>query len=128
MLFRSYDLSPAGDPHWEAILPPNGGFILAEREEANGSTVTISTGISMFHQLHCLQIIRKAIQGYMGANDCMSVEHEQGEDEMTHEHGATHHDHHDQTHWVHCLDYLAQVSDYACLSLTTAPLTQSLRF
>lgn len=96
-----YDLTMAGDPHWEAILPSNGGFITVG-DGANGSTTIM--GISMFHQLHCLQIIRKAFQGYVDMGDKVDLRDEGHgmQDAHAHHHGG-------QRHWVHCLDYLAQV-------------------
>lgn len=104
---QRYDLTTAGDPHWEAMLPSNGGFIAAA-DGINSSTTAV--GISMFHQLHCLQIIRRAFQVYTDAGAKQSVRDEAtpqirksgAQDAHAHHHG-------DQRHWVHCLDYLAQV-------------------
>lgn len=88
-----WDLTAAGDAVWADILPDNGGFV--PHRDSNGHAYL--TGISMFHQLHCLQMIRMAVQKL---------------ENSTHSGSARDvHDHHagDQRHWVHCLDYLVQV-------------------
>ncbi|KAK5108180.1 hypothetical protein LTR62_008711 [Meristemomyces frigidus] len=80
-----WDLSTKGDELWSNIIPDNGGFVFHRVHDKLG----YKTGISMFHQLHCLQMIRMAIQKLQNG---------------TVESG----DMHSQTHWVHCLDYLVQ--------------------
>jgi hypothetical protein len=55
------------------MLPSNGGFIPAA-DGINSSTTEL--GISMFHQLHCLQIIRKAFQVYTDVGAKQSVRDE----------------------------------------------------
>lgn len=79
------DLSPVGDQAWEDLLTSNGGFLV---QEIDGKEHTY--GISMFHQVHCLQKIRLSLQALSNS----SVSHEN----------------HLDGHIVHCLDYLRQVS------------------
>ncbi|KAK3063697.1 hypothetical protein LTS18_013488 [Coniosporium uncinatum] len=57
-----YDLNATGDDAWNAILPPNGGFVVQEMEDGRRAMA----GVSMFHQLHCLMMIRGAILGLQG--------------------------------------------------------------
>ncbi|KAF7899323.1 uncharacterized protein EAF01_008536 [Botrytis porri] len=82
-----------GDPEdvdWdEYLLTPNGGFIIVDE----GEGVTKGYGVTMFHQLHCLGMIRTMLFG-----------------------GPMNHDHEVQgaewsknpLHFLHCLDYIAQ--------------------
>ena len=89
-----------GDPEdvdWdEYLLTPNGGFIMVDE----GDGVTKGYGVTMFHQLHCLGMIRTMLFG-----------------------GSMNHDHEVQgaewsknpLHFLHCLDYIAQVSNFSSL-------------
>ena len=99
MIFEEHDqymsLAPKNDIYWDDLLTPNGGFV--KRPDANG--VVMKHGMSMFHQLHCLQMIRAEIQRLM---------HLQREN-------RNHHIDHildDEAHWTHCLDYIRQVSRF----------------
>lgn len=77
---------------WESLLlTPNGGFLMVS--EAAG--VVKGYGVSMFHQLHCLTMIRGMLMG-----ETMGSEHEaQGEAWRK-----------NPMHFLHCLDYMAQVN------------------
>ncbi|KAF7875143.1 hypothetical protein EAF04_002315 [Stromatinia cepivora] len=83
-------IGDAEDVNWdEYLLTPNGGFIMVDE----GDGVTKGYGVTMFHQLHCLGMIRTMLFG-----------------------GAMNHDHEVQgaewsknpLHFLHCLDYIAQ--------------------
>jgi hypothetical protein len=88
------NLSHIYDELWDAILPANGGFLIDS---------TGSSGITMFHQLHCLQLLRVGLQR---AHDVGG-----GHEDMMvpvvdmHEHDV----HANPEHYLHCLDYLRQV-------------------
>lgn len=117
-----FDLSPAGDKNWSEILPPDGGFVVQRIGDKRRMA-----GVTMFHQLHCLQMIRHAIQDLQKENRNIRrhLDHDDGDfkvDEAEHvsEDGHSAHDEadlgrpgaqggHDSMHWVHCLDYLMQV-------------------
>lgn len=93
------DLSPENDHLWEDLLTGNGGFLVQEDPDEGQLR---RYGIGMFHQLHCLQMIRGSLQaaempGGSGAN---------------HAHGQHAHsgDASGKAHVLHCLDYLRQVS------------------
>ena len=76
---------------WESVLlTPNGGFLMVE--EATGETK--GYGVSMFHQLHCLTMMRTMLLG-----QAMSMAHESYGEAWRR----------DPRHWVHCLEYLTQV-------------------
>lgn len=90
-----YDLSDAGDGNWTRLLPPNGGFVV-EKTAAGDYEMA---GVTMFHQLHCLAMIRAAIQDLRSGTGHQHVDEESGR------RGP----HPDQEHWIHCLDYLMQV-------------------
>jgi hypothetical protein len=51
------DLSPSADGNWSNLLPPNGGFFSSK--VGDGYEMV---GLTMFHQLHCLSMIRGALQ------------------------------------------------------------------
>ncbi|KAF9888337.1 hypothetical protein FE257_008770 [Aspergillus nanangensis] len=108
---------------WEDMLMPvTGGGILAQRspppdladdgeigdnEDDEKNDPEISYGISMFHQLHCLIILRGIIfpeTSHKKFNSTL-LPHS-GDPEM------------DQTHWAHCFDYIAQVGALIYLSIT----------
>ncbi|KAF1992170.1 hypothetical protein K402DRAFT_128 [Aulographum hederae CBS 113979] len=123
-----YDLTTAGDGNWSTILPNNGGFVV---QKQRGGSYSMA-GITMFHQLHCLQMIRGGIQELESETKRLKLrqvtgrhgdeedEHTipdpgtTGEDEDDDEavsegiHDGGHGGTHDSKHWVHCLDYLMQ--------------------
>lgn len=76
-------------------LHPNGGYIKLQYN----STFKINFGISMFHSIHCLEMLREKIVG----------------SEATHVHGAASSDAEveekdkDPKHLEHCIDYVLQV-------------------
>jgi Mycotoxin biosynthesis protein UstYa len=102
--YESFDRSK--DHLWEELLSSNGGFLV---REMNGEKHLF--GITMFHQLHCLQMIRMAIQNLtLGPSTnsshnghSLKIRHgEPGEmDKEMDENGPQ--------HWQHCFDYLRQV-------------------
>ena len=101
-------MSPAGDAAWaEAALTPGGGFL---RVRSNELTV-YGWGISMFHALHCLQMIRTIVRDSpMMQEESGGAKHENG---MAHDHNSGHdsgHDVMDPEHVAHCIGYIAQVS------------------
>jgi hypothetical protein len=102
VLFSEHDeyenLSHSYDALWDSLLPQTGGFVL--RFDENGTRHDY--GISMYHSLHCLIIMRSVIQGLHG-----EIAKLNGDEEMAgdHDHG----EHADPVHWLHCFDYLRQV-------------------
>jgi hypothetical protein len=99
------DFSPAGDAAWDNLTFASGGFILVRSNDANGNDSDADAkpwGVSMFHGLHCLQMLRAALVAKTEA-----PAHE------GHAHAAKREDHskHMETgHLSHCLAYLADVS------------------
>ena len=90
-----------GSPHdthrsWESLLLPENGGILKVRTDNN--TIT-DYGISMFHQLHCLTVLRGLIFPETSQHHGASTSPSHSGDE-----------HEDAVHWAHCFDYIAQVS------------------
>jgi hypothetical protein len=99
--YETFD--PSKDRLWDELFTPNGGFL---SKDLNGKRRGF--GITMLHQLHCLQQLREAIQILaMGSNKTAS-------------HGDLHKRHQNDanpvsdvihsTHFSHCFDYLRQVS------------------
>ncbi|KAF2636001.1 hypothetical protein P280DRAFT_553343 [Massarina eburnea CBS 473.64] len=89
------DLSEEADTNWASLATPKGGFL---RVQYNESYVQL-WGISMFHQLHCLEMIRMTLQKEMGIKAKGNHHHGGGK-------GAEHED--DPEHITHCFSYLAQ--------------------
>ncbi|KAM3066954.1 hypothetical protein ACMFMG_007098 [Clarireedia jacksonii] len=98
------NLSHSYDALWDSTLPSNGGFVL--RYVENGTQHEY--GLSMYHSLHCLIMIRSAIQGLYD-----EIERSNGEEKMASDHSYYHGGHGDPVHWLHCFDYLRQTILYA---------------
>lgn len=99
------DLSHKGDEAWETeLFTPHGGFLMVRRNE----TVKEKWGVSMFHGLHCLQLIRSSLQQAK----------EMGTPSMPGGHG-NHHEQHsehlDESHLQHCFSYITQVGTSSLL-------------
>ncbi|MCJ1405495.1 hypothetical protein MMC11_008723, partial [Xylographa trunciseda] len=111
------DLSHAGDATWAStVLPGKGGFLWVQHNE----TYEESYGITMFHALHCLKLIRAnlqelpSMQAYAAEQQ---VREKQGDGGRALEHvhdamgGKNHmHQNHlgDPGHVAHCVSYIAQ--------------------
>lgn len=94
-------LSHESDHAWSSdLMPPNGGFIFVEHNE----TYNIKQGISMFHALHCLALVRSMLQDREAPS---SSHHPRGNATGQNE-PFDHFLHH--AHMPHCLRYIAQVS------------------
>lgn len=91
------NLSREFDHLWDELLTPNGGFIM-KKDEKN---IVHQYGLSMFHQLHCLAMIRTALQEALSLNDMSKIHsrHEHSAQQLTD----------GSPHWLHCFDYLRQV-------------------
>ena len=103
------NLSHEYDDLWDDLVSPNGGFILTlgEGDDDDGNSKTVhKNGISMFHQLHCLTLLRGAIQRMVDQNHTMSGQQQHG--------GGNQHssEHWSQDHYLHCFDYLRQVCPF----------------
>ncbi|KAK5997738.1 hypothetical protein PT974_00095 [Cladobotryum mycophilum] len=94
------NLSHEYDSSWNKILGPNGGFLvkLDENDQRH------HFGISMFHQMHCLIMIRGAVQALYSKLEQAGIEIPDVEERGEHSHA----DHFDSNHWLHCFDYLRQ--------------------
>jgi hypothetical protein len=99
--FSDYDefqsIGSEADQVWDNIVTPNGGYLY--QTESNGHIY--GSGISMFHQLHCLQMIRTKIQVLSFPNGSYGPPGTR----QTHAHAH----HVDDDHVMHCLDYVRQV-------------------
>ncbi|KAK8053067.1 hypothetical protein PG996_012368 [Apiospora saccharicola] len=96
------DMTPEGDEAWTStLMPPNDGFILVKHNE----TMDLRVGISMFHALHCLSLVRAMLQHAPPGEDLSSTTHHGHHDSG----GKTGYDHFlHKTHLPHCLMYIAQ--------------------
>lgn len=103
------DLSPAADQAWDSLFPRNGGKVAIEHKDGEPDR----WGISMFHQLHCLQMLRDAIQTL----EIQSLNASSHEMPAQHHHGRRSSPIH---HWQHCLSYLSQVMPALALPLPTS--------
>ncbi|KAI0441305.1 hypothetical protein F4803DRAFT_552192 [Xylaria telfairii] len=80
---------------WGSLLTPNGGFLKVE--EPNHEIRDY--GVSMFHQLHCLAIVRSVLLhgGIDATHTHTGHTPREGDDEAK-----------ERKHWLHCFDYIAQ--------------------
>ena len=106
-------LDHARDRLWsDDLLTPNGGYFTVDHETNN----TDKLGISMFHQLHCLSMIRDEMQRlHEVIGDGVTA----GSALRRHSHvgvdvGSPGHD--DLEHTMHCFDYLRQVRSKSFVS------------
>ncbi|TQV99555.1 hypothetical protein IF1G_01770 [Cordyceps javanica] len=107
---------------WENdLLTPNGGYLTADKKTHN----TDKLGISMFHQLHCLGMIREEMQHL---HHVIEASRARGSAyAQIHQMARRHSDgvdldsgrpaHHDEEHTMHCFDYLRQTM--LCLADST---------
>ena len=92
------DLSHENDAAWAAAaMPKRLGFIYVRYND----TLVLERGISMFHAMHCLSLLRQLLQAAPANRGKSHVNH-QGDGEST--------QHLHEKHMPHCLSYLAQVS------------------
>ena len=94
------NLSIQYDALWQDLLPSNGGFLIP-LDAGSGEG---KKGITMFHQLHCLQLLRIGLQKvHHGAAGEAGGSVEMAKDMKGHSMHAN------DEHYLHCLDYLRQV-------------------
>ncbi|KAI1081557.1 hypothetical protein F5B20DRAFT_579419 [Whalleya microplaca] len=86
---------PQKSDWWDSLLTPNGGFLIVEEKNRE----IAKYGVSMFHQLHCLSMIRSMLLGgEMHMGHIRDESHGVKESESAE----------DRDHWLHCFDYLIQ--------------------
>ncbi|KAI0882872.1 uncharacterized protein GGS22DRAFT_190851 [Annulohypoxylon maeteangense] len=78
---------------WEDLLTPNGGFLMVKEQGGEINEI----GVSMFHQLHCLSMVRAMLLKGGSHMDHVHVENR----DMNQ--GAK-----DRGHFLHCFDYIVQ--------------------
>lgn len=86
--YQSFEL--AADELWHSIIPDNGGFLVEYEDEEYKIY-----GLSMFHQLHCLQMFRRDFQELYARLETQNT------DKVMYDV--------DKVHTLHCFDYLRQV-------------------
>lgn len=96
------DMGNWGNIIWDAMVPNGGGFILQTNNDNSTESQPTPYGVSMFHGLHCLKVIRSKIQDLLALT---------GKSNST----ASHHIHVPSylispDHYIHCLKHIAQVS------------------
>ncbi|MCJ1445533.1 MAG: hypothetical protein MMC23_006038 [Stictis urceolatum] len=94
------DIGPKGDQAWAGLFTENHGYLFQQyRLEGTEQDTVRVYGISMFHQLHCLQMIRFTMAAW---NTTLH-------NALTGDDLPVHHDI-DGRHWLHCLDYLRRTT------------------
>jgi hypothetical protein len=88
-------ISPSSDKLWEDLVPPNLGLVMKMGEKGE----RVPYGIAMFHQLHCLQEIRTALQNAVNPNR-----------QTEKKHASENHSEALPWHVLHCFDYMRHVS------------------
>jgi len=95
------DLSYDADKNWATTLStPKGGFLWMKYNES----INEAWGVSMFHAIHCLTLIRNIVQ----ASANVSGLHESIKDGHA-DHIPAGHPQMDLTHVGHCFSYISQV-------------------
>jgi hypothetical protein len=89
---RIQTFNSTADKLWQDTVTPNGGFVIDESR-----TESQVYGIAMFHQLHCLAMVRSGFQQLFARIERRGNGHTQMP------HGF------DEAHILHCLDYFRQV-------------------
>lgn len=99
------DLSPSADAAWEkTLLTRKGGFLWVEYNQ----TVNEAWGISMFHALHCLKMLRIASRSSPMVKSLVGVRSE-ASDHIEQRRATIDHPDMDPAHIGHCIGYIAQV-------------------
>lgn len=96
------DLRPEGDSAWDALTTRRGGYLWIQYNE----TYDMPWGISVFHGLHCLQMLRSELQSELGFSGGGGHHHHKRNIATKHD------DHGDEDgvgHLGHCLAYVAEV-------------------
>jgi hypothetical protein len=100
------DLGPRGDAAWASLTTKHGGFLWVQYNE----TLDIQYGISMFHGLHCLQMLRTEFKAKLGLDSNSEVTHDHhGRARKRSNVAAVQGDTTLETHLGHCLAYVAMV-------------------
>ena len=104
------DLESAHETKWTSkFSTKQGGFLVVRRNE----TYTENWGVTMYHSLHCLMLIRTAL-GHAIATGKHDSQHELRHEGMEYQGADTSESGHtahaaDVKHLEHCLSYIAQV-------------------
>ena len=98
-------LSPLADQAWhQAALTRKGGFIWVEYNE----TANEAWGISMFHALHCLKMLRTVVQASPAVKERLTDTSPEDKGSSLHDKDHTHPPM-NMVHIQHCIGYIAQV-------------------
>lgn len=99
------DLSPSADAAWEkTLLTRRGGFLWVEFNDTSNE----AWGISMFHALHCLKMLRIASRSSPMVKSVVGVASE-ARDHIERRRATIGHPDMDPAHIGHCIGYIAQV-------------------
>lgn len=96
------DMGSWGNIIWDAMVPNGGGFVLQTNDDNSTESQPTPYGVSMFHGLHCLKVIRSKIQDLLALTEnsnSTASHHMQAPSYLM-----------DSDHYIHCLEYIAQVS------------------
>jgi hypothetical protein len=95
------DMGDIGDAAWDSLMfPPGGGYLYLKSNETTQPAEP--WGVSMFHSLHCVFMLRSTIQGHLNERAGNSTRREALYPRFNL--------HVSKAHYQHCIAYLAQVS------------------
>ena len=102
------DLSPSADEAWEqTLLTRKGGFLWVEFNETSSE----AWGISMFHALHCLKMLRIVVRSSEMMKSVVK-ESRGASDNGRQDGGNSKHPDMNPLHIGHCVGYIAQVRGF----------------
>lgn len=106
------NLDPEADELWNGALnTPLGGFLLV----AHNETFYRGWGVSMFHSIHCLSMLRTSFQSYFGlaTGPGGHGDHTHGSQGRRRAAGLAGID--ERQHVEHCMGYIAKVCNFTAL-------------
>jgi hypothetical protein len=96
------DMGDVGDSAWDSLMFPPGGGYLYLKSKNETTQPDEPWGVSMFHSLHCVFMLRSTIQAHLKEKAGHPTRHVPLYPRFNL--------HVSESHYQHCIAYLAQVS------------------
>lgn len=100
------NLSDESDTTWSSMLnTPQGGMLWVKYNETNN----MPWGVSMFHSIHCLSLLRSMLKMQLNNATALEKAHANPRHQSEHSHTL------DEGHIGHCFGYIAQVCEHSVI-------------